>query len=394
MNVVFNDANCPYYQLYGPPPSYETVIAQTRGKISSPTSPESSAARLNLPTAGNAMPNPSVPQCFFYTCNTSAGLVDGGSSQCSSDNASSRHLDDHESVPFAHFSQYYAAGGGAVGQNVCVPLEYPEASTASGTSNFDRSYRSGSNILSPGGYPADRLSDASDAENASAAHGYAAQTTDDYDATPSADAAAGGGRVERVPWNDRATSSVISDGTIVARTEGRAFRQGCVAVAETHASTSKSATSDEDESERALLATHATFLERSYPRERADYGGSLRSSRKHADADVGYRSDGFQRALSRKLSSSERRALDSPTVAESAADEASASRRAADGEATGSSQSNPSNNVILERFIFENAPPPLPSENIGEARDPRAMNRSTNFDLESKHKLDRSRSLD
>lgn len=31
-SVVLNDLNCPYYQLYGPPPSYETVIAQSRGK--------------------------------------------------------------------------------------------------------------------------------------------------------------------------------------------------------------------------------------------------------------------------------------------------------------------------------------------------------------------------
>ncbi|XP_011301627.1 uncharacterized protein [Fopius arisanus] len=31
-NVVLNDLNCPYYQLYGPPPSYDTVIAQSRIK--------------------------------------------------------------------------------------------------------------------------------------------------------------------------------------------------------------------------------------------------------------------------------------------------------------------------------------------------------------------------
>ncbi|KAG6794346.1 endothelin-converting enzyme isoform X3 [Apis mellifera caucasica] len=45
MSVMLNDANCPYYQLYGPPPSYETVMAQTRGKVSNPASPESTNAR-------------------------------------------------------------------------------------------------------------------------------------------------------------------------------------------------------------------------------------------------------------------------------------------------------------------------------------------------------------
>lgn len=39
-SVVLNDLSCPYYQLYGPPPSYETVIAQSRGKLSTPSSPE------------------------------------------------------------------------------------------------------------------------------------------------------------------------------------------------------------------------------------------------------------------------------------------------------------------------------------------------------------------
>ncbi|XP_015172373.1 PREDICTED: uncharacterized protein LOC107064322 isoform X2 [Polistes dominula] len=69
MNVVLNDANCPYYQLYGPPPSYETVIAQTRGKTSSPpTSPEVGATRLNLEAGSNVITNPSVPSYFAYPC--------------------------------------------------------------------------------------------------------------------------------------------------------------------------------------------------------------------------------------------------------------------------------------------------------------------------------------
>lgn len=37
-SVMLNETACPYYQLYGPPPSYETVIAEKRaGKVHSPS---------------------------------------------------------------------------------------------------------------------------------------------------------------------------------------------------------------------------------------------------------------------------------------------------------------------------------------------------------------------
>ncbi|XP_012276335.1 uncharacterized protein LOC105697543 [Orussus abietinus] len=61
-SVVLNDSNCPYYQLYGPPPSYETVIAQTRGKIPSPTSPEGSRSPLSH-ASGRAQ---TLPPCFNH----------------------------------------------------------------------------------------------------------------------------------------------------------------------------------------------------------------------------------------------------------------------------------------------------------------------------------------
>ncbi|OXU20642.1 hypothetical protein TSAR_014393, partial [Trichomalopsis sarcophagae] len=60
-SVVLNDANCPYYQLYGPPPSYETVIAQTRGKISSPSSPELQ------PRSSPAAQPAAMRGCFYPT---------------------------------------------------------------------------------------------------------------------------------------------------------------------------------------------------------------------------------------------------------------------------------------------------------------------------------------
>lgn len=389
MNVVLNDANCPYYQLYGPPPSYETVIAQTRGKISNPASPESSGARMGL-QAANVVPNPSVPQCFFYTCNSPARLVDGNSTQCQSDNANSRQLDNHENVPFAHFSQYCVVNG-AINQNVCVPLEYPEASSVAsggGDLSFGHNYQTSPNRLP--GYPADISSDTSNnAENTVRAHGYAER----YDTTVNADAAAAGYGEQHVPWrvaDDQAALNIHAKITAQDeeyRRDQVPGRRKCATAAETHSPLPKSVASGSDENEPRGTSDviPAVVRERNCARERTDYGGSLRLPRRHTGGVV-YQGggDSFQRIISKDSSSPAAVALGS-TVAHSAAE------RPADAGAS-SSQSNPSNNVILETFIFENAPPPR--VNIEEARDPRAMNRSTNFDLESKHKLDRSKSLD
>lgn len=400
MNVVLNDANCPYYQLYGPPPSYETVIAQTRGKVSSPTSPESSTARMGLQTA-NVIPNPSVPQCFFYTCNSSPRLVDGNSNQCQSDNANSRQLDNHENVPFAHFSQYCVVNG-AISQNVCVPLEYPEASAASGSGNlsFGHNYQTSPSRLP--GYPSDRLSDTSDAENAvaTAAHGYAVQNAEGYDVMHNADTTTGGYVEQRVPWHptdDQMTPKVHAKttGQNEENRRDQVCRQKRMIAAETHNLSLKSETSgggDENEPRLTSSVIPEVTRERNFPRERTDYGGSLRLPRRHTGGivyqGVVYQGgDSFQRVFSKDSSSPATVAPDSTTTSgENAAHEV-AERPADDGES--SSQSNPSNNVILETFIFENVSP-----HVEEARDPRAMNRSTNFDLESKHKLDRSKSLD
>lgn len=396
MNVVLNDANCPYYQLYGPPPSYETVIAQTRGKISNPTSPESSSTRMGLQTA-NVIPNPSVPQCFFYTCNSTPRLVDGNSAQCQSDNANSRQLDNHENVPFAHFSQYCVVNG-AISQNVCVPLEYPEASAASGGGNlsFGHNCQNSPNRLP--GYPTDRLTDTSEnnAENAASTHGHAVQDAEGYDAMLNTDAAASS-HGEHVPWRavDDQTALKIHAKVAVQGEENHrdqlsVGQQRCATAAEAAHSPSSSKSQASNELRRTSDAIPMAARERNFARERTDYGGSLRLPRKHAggavyQGGVVYQGgDSFQRILSKDSSSLAAVALNS-TAAHGAAE------RPADVDAS-SSQSNPSNNVILETFIFENAPPPR--VNIEEARDPRAMNRSTNFDLESKHKLDRSKSLD
>ncbi|KYM94862.1 hypothetical protein ALC62_14457 [Cyphomyrmex costatus] len=372
MNVVLNDANCPYYQLYGPPPSYETVIAQTRGKISNPASPESSAARLNLQTA-NVIPNPSVSQCFFYSCNSPARLVDGNSSQCQSDNANAHQLDSHESVPYAHFSQYCTANG-TVGQNMCVPLEYPEESIAPGGSNFSCSYQNSPHRLS--GYPTDRLSNVSDAENV--AHGYEIPSTEH--ALLNIDAATSN-YGECDPWHEN-DQSVRVHGNITVQDETRTSQKRCVTTTDTHTLSPK-----ENRSENELKRTFnvVPVMQRSFPRERRNYGGSLRLPRRHTG--IIYQGDGFQNVLPR----------DSPNAFQQSAFN-SAQTAASEGvnsleRDVNSSQSNPSNNVILESFIFGNVQLP-PSENVEETRGLCAMNRSRNFDLESKHKLDRSKSLD
>ncbi|XP_011337326.2 uncharacterized protein LOC105279346 isoform X1 [Ooceraea biroi] len=380
MNVVLNDTSCPYYQLYGPPPSYETVIAQTRGKIGSPASPAtaaepSSTTRLNHLQPANVIPNPSVPQCFFY-CSSPARLVNGGANQChQADNAS-------EGVPpFAHYSQYCAANGAAIGQNVCVPLEYPEESAgvpAAVPGGFAHQHYPASPQRPPG-YPVD-VSDVRNAE------GHAMLNVNG--ATDSCVAS----------WCPASDQSALKVHGRVTVPDG-----GCgMTAAGTHTSSPKSETNGslEGDAKRSdvLFATVVVpeATRRSFSRERTGYGGSLRLPRRSTAGAIVHRGDGFHRISFRGSSSSQRRVCDSArtTVAESAARDASQLEERAVQADANSSQSNPSNNVILGSFICESTRSPA-CENAGEAHDdPRAMNRSTNFDPESKHKLDRSKSLD
>ncbi|XP_070156604.1 uncharacterized protein [Polyergus mexicanus] len=381
MNVVLNNNSCPYYQLYGPPPSYETVIAQTRGKISNPASPESSA-RLNLQTA-NVIPNPNVSQCFFYTCNSPARLVDGNSSQ--SDNAASHQLDNHENVPFAHFSQYCVANG-AISQNMCVPLEYPQESIASGGSNFSPSYQNSSQRLP--GYSMDRSVDVSNAENAT--HSYEVQNAEGC-AMPDIDTATGSYR-EHSPWHGNDQSVLKVHGKITVQDENCTSQQRCATIGKMRVSSPKSEGSG-SENELKRICPVISTAQRNLSKQRPDYGGFVRLPHNHT-RDIIYQGSSFQRISFKDSSSSQRCAFNSNrmAVSENTLCNTNAPKQAVEVVAS-SSQSNPSNNVILESFIFENAQL-LPSENVEKARDLRTMNRSTNFDLESKHKLNRSKSLD
>lgn len=397
MNVVLNDGNCPYYQLYGPPPSYETVIAQTRGKLVNPASPplpagataataattaaesssSSSATRLDHLQTANVIPNPSVPQCFFYACSSPARLLDGGASQC--------HRADGNGVPpFAHYSQYCTANGAAVGRGMCVPLEYPGESESRAPSAGDFSHVGYPvSPQHPSGYSIDTPDVRKDAE------GHAMLSVD-----------AGGYGASWCLASDQ--SALRVHGRISQQnTEGR----GVTAATGTHVSPSKPEASGSLESDAKRNGVPRRFSRtvnvpeddatsrRSFPRERTDYGGSLRLPRRNtAGATTVHRNDSFRRIPFRDPSSSaQRRVPDSARTAATESPDAENTRERAD---TDSRQSNPSNNVILGSFIFESAQSST-RENTGQARDgPRAMNRSTNFDPESKHKLDRSKSLD
>ncbi|XP_063984833.1 uncharacterized protein LOC135166500 [Diachasmimorpha longicaudata] len=70
-NIVLNDLNCPYYQLYGPPPSYDTVIAQSRVKnnpLSLPLPPpqQTDNSRTAQPCTHHPYSGHQLHTCDYY----------------------------------------------------------------------------------------------------------------------------------------------------------------------------------------------------------------------------------------------------------------------------------------------------------------------------------------
>ena len=126
--------------------------------------------------------------------------------------------------------------------------------------------------------------------------------------------------------------------------------------------------------------------------DRRIYGGSLKITGKYADKE---RLDKYsvQRAFSKILPHS----CDGLINTEPASIDMSHNVSSLEGRANVSAssfQSNPSNNVILKCFVSDNAS--LSVENIQKFEQSlsRPVNTSTNSDLESKYRLDRSKSLD
>ncbi|CAL7941165.1 unnamed protein product [Xylocopa violacea] len=397
MSVMLNDANCPYYQLYGPPPSYETVIAQTRGKVPSPASPGSTNARTNAQSPNVPPAGPHVPQCFSYACNFPARLnngLDQCSAQFANGGASSRQLDSREGIPYAHFSQYCTLADGTMRQNVCVPFGYQEQPFVP-RDGFGQMYQAGATnyVL----YPLDKSSDTSDPEN----QGYQCPESNAERYTMmNVDCTAGSSRDQGV-WkaNDRSISKVHgsqgSQGSQVeAKTDER--QNGSEAIATGFPCLFKIDEGRGDDSKSPANSLEDFFSE--FTKSRRVYGGSLRATGRYAGKE---RREQYsvQRGFSKLLPHSCDGLINTePAVARGDTSHVHGTSSSEDrANVSGSSfQSNPSNNVILECFVPEGASSSHSTGNVEKLEQPRSrlVNASTNSDLESKHRLDRSKSLD
>ncbi|KAG7209979.1 hypothetical protein KM043_011567 [Ampulex compressa] len=385
MNVVLNDANCPYYQLYGPPPSYETVIAQSRGKVHSPVSPDSSAARLNLQSA-NSTSNPGVAQCFSYTCNPSANLDD---TQRTNDTGNSnQQLDNNEGIPFAHYSQYCATGP-TLRQNVCIPFEYQEESIVT-TDDFGCAYQGSPKSYVP--YSVDKSSDTSDADNA--AQNYEVSKGERYTMLD-IDCGAGSSR-EQCSWEpkDHNISLVHGKSDRGKIDKGRTVvdrQREQEATAEIMDSPSASGN---EENDKHNLNSALSIARRDFMKDRRVLGGSLKATGRYTGKT---RCEEY--SVQRVPSKSSLRFREGGFISGRATASENASRNVSPSEYSANAnvcplQSNPSNNVILLRSFVLDGKPSLAETCENEDRRPRPTNGSTNSDLESKHRLDRSKSLD
>ncbi|XP_076757375.1 uncharacterized protein LOC143427286 [Xylocopa sonorina] len=400
MSVMLNDANCPYYQLYGPPPSYETVIAQTRGKVSSPASPGPTNARANVQSPNLPPAGPHVPQCFSYACNFPARLnngLDQCAAQYTNGGASSRQLDVREGIPYPHFPQYCTLADGTLRRNVCVPFGYQEQSFVP-RDGFSQMYQAGATnyVL----YPLDKSSDTSDQEN----QGYQLSNAERY-TMMSVDCAPGSSREQGI-WkaDDRAISKVHGSqggGQVVeARTTGERIEKSRQNASEAIAA-GFPCLFKIDEDRGADSKSSANSLEdffSEFTKCRRVYGGSLRATGRYAGKE---RREQYsvQRGFSKILPHSCDGLINTePAVAcgDTSHVHGPASLEDRGNVSGSSSQSNPSNNVILECFGSGAASSSHSTGNVEELEQSRSrlVNASTNSDLESKHRLDRSKSLD
>ena len=380
MSVVLNDTNCPYYQLYGPPPSYETVIAQTRGKISNPASPESSSARVSAQSP-SVLPNTSVPQCFSYACNPSARLNGGldQNVQYQNGSASPRQLDNPEAIPFTRFPQYCVTDTAAIRPNVCVPFNYQEQPFLPADS-FNRIYQGTSANYVP--YPMDKSSDTSDPEN----QNYEMPSMERY-MMVGVGCTADGSR-EGSFWgsNGRSVSKVhgkAEKGTRVEKSVGQE-EAGLPSASEIEGNRRNDSKSTVNSSE--------DLSQPEFSRSRRVYGGSLKATGRYAgkEKDEGY---SVQRAFSKTLPHSCDGLINTEPASTAAPRNVSPVGGMVNASAS-SFQSNPSNNVILESFVSDDAASSAENVESEEARRSRLINASTNSDLESKHRLEKSKSLD
>lgn len=406
VNVVLNDANCPYYQLYGPPPSYETVIAQTRGKISNPaSSPDSTNAQAtmqpSMQSAAGVAANSSVPQCFSYACNSSARLSNATDQEAQyrhGTGAPPRQLDNPECVPLPHFPQYCLGMDGPIGQNVCVPFTYQERPPAFvPEDSFNRIYQATSTSYVP--YPMDKPSDPPDPENPS----Y--ELSKRYSTMVNIDCTAGSSKDESVWKRSDRSISKIHAGNKTERGSSEKVEENRGQTRESRSETEASFSSafNTEDSNRTndskSTVDSPEDFESEYAKSDRVYGGSLRAIGRYA-GQAKRKEYAAENALSKIMPHSCDGLINTEPAATS---DAGASRRDAGSSrvsntvnvSANSFQSNPSNNVILARFDANGSS--SSTENLeNEAGRSRLVNTSTstNSDLESNHRLDRSKSLD
>ncbi|KOC68756.1 hypothetical protein WH47_06548, partial [Habropoda laboriosa] len=400
MSVVLNDANCPYYQLYGPPPSYETVIAQTRGKISNPTSPESTNARTNVQSPSAAAANTSVAQCFSYTCNSSTRLNNSleENAQYPSGGTSSRQLETREGIPFAHFPQYCTVTDGTIRQNVCVPFAYQEQRSFVPRDSFNRIYQQQASSTNYVPYPMEKSSDTSDPENPSEC--YQVSNAERYTMV-NVDCTAGSSREEGVIPISK-VHEVEREMESGEKKGDKQHRQGITTSEERTAASFPSVvkTETETETEENSVNSLEDFDSELSRKSRRVYGGSLRGTGKYASKERCEEYCSVEQSFSKMLPHSCDGLINTDSAIASTDMSRNAQREDFEDRANVSAscfQSNPSNNVILESFV-SGGDSSSTSENVKkleeQCRSHRLVNASTNSDFESKHRLDRSKSLD
>ena len=373
-SVVLNDNNCPYYQLYGPPPSYETVIAQTRGKISSPTSPDHSTLQSTV------LQTPSIPPCFAHSYSPSRinSVLENPNFRGTEANPN-QHIDGFDTA-YPHFA---GATNLLRRQDFCI-LRRP---------------------INLG-----RLSACSEPENPlqgdnSSAEKYSIQRID----------CASGSR-EHSHCEVCAEESIIKmQGRSEPKVECRVHQKPELS----RSSTTVTIPSDLDENlekcERRAKIEWEERSEKGGKCERGDtprvQGGSLKLFRNSDRKNLCPR---FYEVVKNERSSREENSMgeflrESGSV-ENSGDLNLARVATTSGttrlnepsrhdvlQSTSSFQSNPSNNVILAPFTFNavnNSPLPNNVKENDQHRLLTARQGSTNLNLESKCKLDRSRSLD
>lgn len=361
-SVVLNDNNCPYYQLYGPPPSYETVIAQTRGKISNPSSPDHSRLQSSV------IQNSSLTQCFAHTYSPSRiNSVLVNSQFNGTDGNPTNHIENFDST-YPHFNQQYnspSAGNNLRRQDFCLLRNPLNIGRLTACSEQDNPLRLVENS-NPEKYSIQRI----DCASGSREHCEAC-----------------------------AEESIIKmQGRSEPQIECRVHQKQHDTKALSRSSTTVTISSDLDENHEKTKREDTAGIQSSAPSS-TKFPNTKRRNKCPPPPPFRVFDDIENQSLSSCCVMENPGNFSSSSVANFSGTIrlTEPSRHDTVPSGTSSFQSNPSNNVILAPFTSNAVnDSPLPS-NVNHNEQHRlltARQGSTNLNLESKCKLDRSRSLD